>query len=179
MTSYEKLLSVINGVLPEERPVAPEVFGLTARINGYNVFQYVSDGSVIAESQLKAREAIGYDILFAFADLSVEAEALGCTLHYEEDAYPFIEKHVLRDMYDIKELKFPDPSKDGRMPVLLKACRWLREAAGNECLIAACVLGPLTIASQLMGLERFLYQLADGPERVEQLLDFTEEVAIR
>ena len=178
MTSYERLLTTINGNFPDSPPVAPEVFGVTARLNGYRISQYVTDGRIIAESQLKAREAIGYDILFAFADLSVEAEALGCTLRYDDDAYPSVKEHILQNIEDVKGLKLPDPLNDSRMPVVIEACRQLRESAGNECVIAACVMGPVSIASQIMGLESFLYQLVDNPDGINQVLDFTEKVAI-
>lgn len=178
MTSYERLLTAVNGGIPDRLPVAPEVFGITARLNGYRIYQYVTDGKIIAGSQLKTREAIGYDILFAFADLSVEAEALGCTLHYEDDAYPSVKEHILQDIGDVKELKLPNPLKDGRMPVVIEACRRLRESVGNECVIAACVMGPVSIAAQIMGIEGFLYQLVDNPDGVNQLLDFTEKVAV-
>ena len=178
MTSYERLRSAIEGRMPDRTPVAPEVFGVTARLNGYRISDYVRDGRVIAESQLKARKDIGYDVLFAFADLSVEAEALGCTLHYEEDAYPSVQQHILRDVKDLKESGLPNPLKAGRMPVVIEACRRLRESVGNECLIAACVMGPVSIASQIMGIETFLYQLVDKPDGINKVLDFTEDVAI-
>ena len=179
MTSYERLMNAVTGGLTDRTPIAPEIFGLTARLNGYKISQYVKNGRVIAESQLKARESIGYDILFAFADLSVEAEALGCLLHYEEDAYPSIRQHIIRDLGDLKDLRLPDPLRDGRMPVVIEACARLRESVKNECIIAACVMGPVSIASQIMGIEKFLYQLVDNPDEMTRVLDFTEKVAAR
>lgn len=178
MTSYERLLTAVNGGLPDRPPVAPEVFGVTARLNGYRISQYVTDGFIIAQSQLKARKGIGYDILFAFADLSVEAEALGCTLRYEDDAYPSVITNILQSIEDVDDLTLPNPLKQGRMPVVIEACRRLRESVGNECLIAACVMGPASIAAQIIGLEKFLYLLVDNPDGVNKVLDFTENVAI-
>lgn len=178
MTSYERLLTAINGGFPDRPPVAPEVFGVTARLSGYSISQYVTDGKIIAESQLKSRRTIGYDILFAFADLSVEAEAIGCPLRYEDNAYPSVKEHILQNIEDVKELKIPNPLKDGRMPVVIEACKRLRESVGNECVIAACVMGPMSIASQIMGLEAFLYKLVDNSDGINQVLDFAEKVAI-
>lgn len=178
MTSYERLLSAVNGKRPDRTPVAPQVFGNAAKLMGHSLREYVSDGRVLAGSQLKVREAVGYDILFAFADLNIEAEALGCGLRYEDDAYPSIVKHLLTAPDDRNDIPMPDPSASGRMPVMLEACTRLREAVGNECIISACVTGPVTIASQLTGIEPFLYQLADSPVEVNSLLDFTESVAI-
>ena len=105
MTSYERLMNAVTGGLTDRTSIAPEIFGLTARLNGYKISQYVKNGRVIAESHLNARESIGYDILFAFADLSVEAEALGCLLHYEEDAYPSI-SNTLFGTRRLKDLNF-------------------------------------------------------------------------
>ncbi|HSB34196.1 MAG TPA: uroporphyrinogen decarboxylase family protein, partial [Nitrospirota bacterium] len=149
-----------------------------ARLNGYRIADYVSDGGVIAESQLAARAELGYDILFAFADLSVEAEALGCVLQFEADAYPSVVRPCARDAKDALEMAMPDTAKDGRMPVVLDACRRLRESVHDDCVIAACVMGPVSIASQIMGLEPFLYLLADSSQEAERVLDITEKVAL-
>jgi uroporphyrinogen decarboxylase len=179
MTSYERFMAVLEGGPADRAPVAPAIFGVAARLNGYKLSEYVTSGKVIAETQLKAREQIGHDVLFAFADLSVEAEALGCILDYENDAYPSIRRYVLDDINEIDNIGPPDFSKNGRFPVVLEACSRMREAEGNNCLIAACVMGPLSIASQLIGLEKLLYLTVDNPEGVEHLLDFTEDVALR
>ncbi|GAB4410242.1 MAG: uroporphyrinogen decarboxylase family protein [Thermodesulfovibrionales bacterium] len=176
MIALERVMSVFERTPPDVRPVVPEVFGVTARLNGYRVYQYVTDSKVLAESQIRTRKEMGYDALFAFADLLVEAEAIGCRLHYNDDAYPYIIDPVLKDIDSVEYLVNPDPVKDGRMPVLLEAARVLREHADDECLVAACVVGPITIAAHLMGLETFLYKLIDEPEKVNRLLDFTEEV---
>jgi len=176
MTSCERVMSILRGNTPDMRPVVPQVFGVTARLNGYRVYQYVTDGKVLAECQIRMRNEMGYDILFAFADLLVEAEAIGCKLHYNEDAYPHLLAPVLQDLDSLKELPLPLPERDGRMPVLLEAARLLREHVRNECIIAACVVGPITLASHLIGIERFLYKLIDEPEKVKDLLDYTEKV---
>jgi uroporphyrinogen decarboxylase len=182
MTSYERLLNAVTGGTPDRIPVAPEIFGVSARLNGRRISEYVRDSGVIADSQLRLRKEIGYDILFAFADLSVEAEALGCGLQYEEDAYPSVEERILKNANEAGEFiagrGLPDPSKDGRMPVVLDACRILRESVKDECVIAACVMGPVSIAAQIMGIENLLYQLVDNPDGVSKILDFTEKTAI-
>ena len=51
--------------------------------------------------------------------------------------------------------------------------------AGDEVLVVGCVLGPMTVAVQLLGIESALYLAIDHPERFAGLLDFAAEVAIR
>jgi len=178
MTSYERLLNAVCGRPCDRTPVAPQLFGNAARLNGHCLQEYVTDGRVLAESQLKLRNDIGHDILFAFADLNIEAEALGCVLRYEKDSYPSIEKHVLASVCDIAGIEIVAPSHSGRMPVVLEACTRLRESAGDDCVVTACVMGPISIASQLMGIEAFLYRLADAPVEVNSVLDLAEHVAV-
>jgi len=174
----ERIMTTINGDKPDQVAVAPELFGITAKLNGKSIHEYVTDGKVIADAQLKAHSEIGNDVVFAFADLSVEAEAIGCKLRYEKDAYPSVDEVALRDLKDVKDLRLPDPLKDGRMPVVLEACRLMREQLKDSCPIVACVMGPFSLASQLLGIEHLLYQIVDNPEGVQRLLDFTEKVAI-
>lgn len=176
MTSFDRVMAVFKGDTHDIRPVMPEVFGVAARLNGYSIYQYVTDGKVLARSQIMTQKEMGYDVLFGFADLLVEAEAAGCKLKYNEDAYPFIIEPVLNDLDMVRELKLPDPERDGRMPVLIEATRILREYAGDSCLIASCVVGPITIAAHLVGLEKFLYSIIDKPEKVNVLMDYTEMV---
>ena len=45
--------------------------------------------------------------------------------------------------------------------------------------MVGCVLGPLSLAMQLLGAEAALFQAIDHPEAFGDLLDFTTEVAIR
>ncbi|MDX9713822.1 MAG: uroporphyrinogen decarboxylase family protein [Dissulfurispiraceae bacterium] len=177
MTSYERLLTAATGGVPDRTPVAPEVFGVAGRLNGHTIYEYIHNSRVLSESQLRLRAAAGYDIVFAFSDLSVEAEALGCELDFHDDSYPAIKNPILKDLRDIKTIQLPVPGVAGRMPVVLDAARHLRESLGNDCLVAACVMGPVSLASQLMGLENFMYLLADNPKGVEKVLDLATGVA--
>lgn len=178
MTSYERMLLAAGGGIPDRLPVAPQLFGVAARLNGHTIKAYVTDGALIATCQMRLREELGHDILFASADLSVEAEALGCLLRYGDDAYPAVQEPVLGNVRDIGALRHPDPVAAARMPVVLEACARLREAVGDECLVASCVMGPLSIAAQIMGIEKFIYSLVDAPDAVAQVLDFTERVSV-
>ena len=65
------------------------------------------------------------------------------------------------------------------MPEMLKALRILRRNLGEEVLVVGCVLGPLTLASQLLGAEAALYLAIDDPEKFGRLIDFSTEVITR
>jgi uroporphyrinogen decarboxylase len=120
-----------------------------------------------------------YDAVFALMDTSVETEAVGSILTYPRDQYPYVKSYALSDAENLEGLSVPDPQQAGRMPELLKAARLLRREVGDDVLVMGCVLGPMTVAIQLLGAEKTLYLAIDHPERFARLLDFSTEVAIR
>jgi uroporphyrinogen decarboxylase len=112
-------------------------------------------------------------------DTSVETEAVGSILTFPRDQYPYVKSYALTDVENLEGLSVPDPQQAGRMPELLKAARILRQEVGDEVLVVGCVLGPMTVAMQLLGAEKALYQAIDHPDRFADLLDFAAEIAIR
>jgi uroporphyrinogen decarboxylase len=112
-------------------------------------------------------------------DTSVETEALGSVLTYRTDKYPSVRTYAFSDGADLERFSIPDPHRAGRMPELLEAARILRREVGDDVLVVGCVLGPMTLATQLLGIETALYLAIDEPERFSRLLEFATETVIR
>ena len=55
----------------------------------------------------------------------------------------------------------------------------MRRELGDRVLVVGCVLGPLTLTVQLLGLETALYLAIDDAPRLERILDFSTEVLLR
>jgi uroporphyrinogen decarboxylase len=100
-------------------------------------------------------------------------------LTYPRDQYPHVKSYALSDPDNLEELSVPDPRRAGRMPELLKAAEILGREVGDGVLVVGCVVGPMTVASQILGMETALYLAIDHPDRFARLLDFAVEVAIR
>ncbi|MCP4412253.1 MAG: uroporphyrinogen decarboxylase [Gammaproteobacteria bacterium] len=178
MKSIDRIAAAIDFEKTDRVPVIPEIFGHAAHIAGVQLDKYIRNGKLIAECQIQALDHYGGDAVFAIMDLNVETEAMGSVLTYSHDSYSTIETYALSERTDIAKLSVPDPIRSGRMPELLKAINLLRTEVGNETLVAGCALGPLTLAAQLMSLEKTLYLAIDRPEIFNQLLDFTTELCI-
>jgi uroporphyrinogen decarboxylase len=160
-------------------PVIAQVFGHTAILAGKTIGDYVKSGSLLADCQLGALERYGYDAVFAVMDVNVETEALGSGLVYRSHDYPYVRDHAFSKTTNLEAVSMPDPHTAGRMPEILEALRIMRREAGNDVLIVGCVLGPMTLATQLVGIEEALYYAVDDPEGFESLLDFSTKVVIR
>lgn len=179
MNSLERIVAAVNFQEHDRVPVVPLVFGHAAILGGIPLQQYLTDGETLARCQLGSLGRYGYDAVFAFMDACVEAEAMGAAIVSREGMYPTIGRYVVDSAADIEHLSVPDPQAAGRMPEVLKAASLLKQEVGSEVLVAGLVLGPATLALQLMGPEKALFLAADDPAGFAALLDFCTGVAIR
>lgn len=177
MNSFERIRAVIQFREYDRVPVIPEMIGVTATIAGVSPRDYVRSGQVMADCQLEALRKIKYDAVFAIADLCVEAEALGCSLFYPEDNYPYVKKIILHNPGAIKKIGIPNPHSDGRLPEILKAVRILKQEVGGSVPVFAHVIGPITLAARIMDVEKMLYLIVDNPDKFRDLLNFCQQVS--
>lgn len=178
MTSLKRIEATVRFQSVDRPPVIPQIFGHSAILNKVPLGRYVRDGNLIAECQIKALQRYGHDAVFALMDVCVETEAIGSELIYRENIYPAVKSHILDRVASVDSLHVPNPYKDGRMPELLRATTILRERLKDQVLVVGCVLGPMTLAVQLAGMQRALDLAIDQPDYFEKLLDFAVEVII-
>ncbi len=170
---------MVNFGTPDRVPVIAQVFGHAATISSVSLGEYVRNGDLLARCQIRALEHYGYDAVFALMDVCVETEAVGSNLIYRANQYPDIKSYALSKDTNLDTLTIPDPHEAGRMPELLKAVKILRHELRDDVLVVGCVLGPITLATQLLDIESALYLAIDDSEGFAHLLDFATEVIIR
>jgi uroporphyrinogen decarboxylase len=178
MNSLDRIQAALSFGKPDRVPVIAQVFGHAAVLSDVSLGAYVRDGELLANCQLKALSRYGYDAVFALMDSGVETEAVGSSLTYRTDMYPYVEQYAIADAREVDKFSMPDPRRSGRMPEVLKAAQVLRRELQDEVLIVGCVLGPMTLAMQLMGPEKTLFLAADEPDLFAGVLDFALEVAV-
>lgn len=179
MLPVERLCRTINH-LPCDRPsVIPQIFAHAAMVAGLKVDDYLGSPETAARCQLAAWRHYGLDAVFAVIDLTIEAEALGGTVMRHSGLYPAISTPPFSSDQDFTAIKVPDPNKAGRLPGVLEMIGKLRAGVGEKAAVIGLVQGPMTLAVQLVGMERTLFLAADDTERFLQLLDYTTEISRR
>jgi uroporphyrinogen decarboxylase len=179
VNSLQRIAATIQFDGADRVPVIAQVFGHAARLAGVPLDDYVRDGETLARCQLNALQQYGYDAVFSVMDTNVETEAAGSVLRYPGNQYSVIERYALSNGADWTGLAVPDPLRDGRMPELLKALTILRHELRDDVAVIGCILGPFTLATQLLGLEQTLYLAIDDPPTLSLLMDFATETVIR
>ncbi|WP_456474938.1 MtaA/CmuA family methyltransferase [Candidatus Pyrohabitans sp.] len=131
-----------------------------------------TDARMMATLACSTYELFGFECAVVPFDLCVEAEALGCEVNYyagkQNILYPTIKTKVLRVG---EELSIPENLLErGRIPLVEEAISLCREKLKGEVAVGSYVLGPFTLAGQLIDLNDLLKSSFKKPEQVKALL---------
>lgn len=187
LTSRDRVKKAIEFIKPDVVPVAPYMGNYGARLGGVSLSVYCQDGEKMAEAQYTAWEKLGQDVVVAQSDNYYIAQGFGMEVDFHHDSTPTFKKPAINELEDINKLKVPNPLTDGRMPVYLKAINLLSKKLKEKVAIRGTGTGPFSLASHLMGTERFLLELAyaqrdpegERAKLLRLLMDMTTEALIR
>lgn len=179
MTSLDIVLESLNLGHPSRIPVVPLVGIHSAKLARISVSDALRDGEKMAKAELFALNRYGYDGIFPFMDLTVEAEAMGCEIYEREGEIPAVAKPIVKEPENIEKLEVPDPQRDGRFPVFLKAVEEMSEKVGRDVTVCAYITGPFTLASHLMGIKQVFINCIRSPETLNELLKVATSVSMR
>jgi len=138
------------------------------------------DAREMADTAATSHTLYGFDCVVVPYDLGVEAEALGAKLNTYADAedllYPTLrEKPVTR----ADDIRVPDDLENAaRIPVVCEALRLLKAELGDRAAVGTYVLGPFTLAGQIMDLNRLLKMPLREADEVARILSRLSEVII-
>lgn len=110
---------------------------------------------------------------------NVEAEAMGCeVVYFEDNSVPAIVDSFIERPEDITKLHIPNPEADGRMPVYLEVAEALGKELGPEMILRGAVTGPYSMASAIMGAEKFIMANIEQPGFCEELVRFCARATV-
>jgi uroporphyrinogen decarboxylase len=187
MKPLERIRRAIAHQPIDRLPVGPYLANWTASFAGVPLSTYCTDARQMAAVQLAAWERVGQDVIFPDADNYYLAEGFGCVSCLYEDNFPALERPALERPQQVFDLAVPDPYRDGRMPVYLEATQRIAEQVGDQAVIRVPGTGPFAVASYLIGIEQFLFEVGriqqgrdlSNAAAVERMLDLAAEAVMR
>lgn len=177
MTGKEILLNAIAGKETERPAWVPFVGCHGGFLIGKSAKEYLKSAELVVEGLKKAKSLYKPDGLPVMFDLQIEAEILGCDLHWADEVPPAVTSHPLAagrktaDLPEITETK-------GRFPVVVNALEVLKKEMGDDTALYGLICGPFTLALHLLGNEIFL-DMYDEEEKVLEVIDYCAEVCIK
>jgi uroporphyrinogen decarboxylase len=152
-----------------------------ARLAGRSLREYTTDPQVLAVCVLRYYEQFRPDAVWLSADTWVTAEALGAAVQFPGDDQPLCGtgEPLVQCAADLDRIPAPDPSSQGRWPLMLDALQRIRRGLGDDVFLVACFdQYPFSLACALLGAEQAMLRLSDDRPLVEAVMERGVEAAV-
>ncbi|MBN1266621.1 MAG: uroporphyrinogen decarboxylase family protein [Anaerolineales bacterium] len=155
-------------------PIIP-LLGFPGRqITNSSIKQNVFNSGVHFLSLLELVDRFQPDAIFPMMDLTLEANALGASVRYHLMAPPSVDDFLITSEEDMEKVYPVDILRDGRINVFLDTMRLM--SAHFTIPAAGYVIGPYTLASQLMGASQAAKAVIKKQDFLEKVLAFSTHV---
>lgn len=179
MNSKQRCLAALNGQGADKVPVFPLLMFFAADRAGITYRDFATNGSAMAQAQLKVREQFGIDAVTACSDAFRISADLGGEMVYPEENPPHLAKPIVKSQTDLERLSKPDVSKSGsRMADRTAAVLEMVKAAGDECFVLGWVDMPFAEACSVCGVGEFMIMLYEMPVLAHKILEFLTQIVI-
>ncbi len=186
MNSRERVLKLFAGEQVDRLPCFSGMGNVTTeglKSLGQKFAATHLDAKMMAAAAASTCKLFGFESAVAPFDLCIEAEALGCEInvyaHSEDLLYPTIKKKLIHNEAEMEIHIPPDLTKRGRVPLMTEAIGTLKKEIGSEAVVGSYVLGPFTLAGQVMELNDLLKLSFKKPDKIGKLLDRLSDVIIQ
>lgn len=144
---------------------------------GYTVKQAVTDGQKHAEAIQKLNEIYPAAACTVIMDLTVEAEAFGAKVAFEENEVPNVIGRLVSDRTSIEALEIPS-LETARVPQYLGANKLAAKCITDKPVFGGCI-GPFSLAGRLFDMSEMMMALYMEPETIRLLLEKCNEFILR
>ena len=155
LTPRQIIKVLLRGERPQRPLLLPIIFSLGAKLENLSLRDFQSNPTKIAKALMQIRNFLKVDGLACYFDPFLEAEALGCGLHWQAEGPPTLTSPPFSGVDELRrKLCAPgEISGRGRIPVAREVVKRLKLMLKDEPALAVGVSGPLALAAQLQGRE--------------------------
>lgn len=158
--------------VPDRIPVFAQLHEFAMAQLGVPAQEFYTRPDLLVPGILEVQKRYGIDVPSVGFDVyNIEAEALGQKVVFPERSVPDIDRRqpLIREPSDLERIRTPDFERDGRFQFVCKVQSLFRELTGLEPTLNFCA--PFTLAANLRGIERLLYDIYDAPQFARDLLE--------
>lgn len=182
MNSFQRCMAAVTFQTTDRVPTDLHNFMMCAKESGDNFGEYVLNPKKMADMQIQLWAEFGQDMLLVENGTASLAQALGCGIAYRKDAPPVAHKAAIHSLNELYQLRLTDNILDAPLiKANIETVRLLKQELGDDVFIMGRAdQGPLSLASQLYGMDRLLMDLADEEceESIHQLLEVCAQASI-
>ncbi len=172
MTSYERVMSALEGKKPDRVPVVPFVREWCSTQAGIEFIEELESVEKHVYSQTYAVSQFGYDSVWDLFACHSESEAMGSVLKIAKGFPPSILTPAVEDYKrDLPKLKLFDPYQNKRLSMILEGIRRLKSRFNGEIPVIGYIQAPLRHTSMLRGSEKVMRDMFKEKENLRELLE--------
>lgn len=175
MTSMERMIAFAKGEEIDRIPCSISTGETMASFIGINTKEYYYSAEKMVELELALYERFEADGVRISTTLRGIGEAMGSKLHYPDNSIHLLETPAISHVKDIVNLVPSNPEKDGRLPIVLKALKLLKEKIGNKAKVGVGLTGPFSTAASVVGTENLLKWMIKYPKEIHILMEIITE----
>jgi uroporphyrinogen decarboxylase len=174
MNSYERVMAVIGGEIPDRVPVIPASREWCIRQAGFKFRECMESPEKYVFAQYYCAKKFKYDAVWDLFAIHAESEALGSRLQIAEDIPPSVIAPIVQDYKaDLPRIGLPNPHKDGRLPKMLAIIRRLKDLCQDHIPVLGYCQAPFRHAAMLRGLDNVLRDTKRNRENLKELLEIS------
>jgi len=157
---------VLNSRIRQAMPIAiyPGI-----HLTGASVKDIVTSASSQFEAQTALHERYNTRIVLTGMDLSVEAEAFGCTVKMLENEIPTVIGRLIENTDSIDTIEIPTVGEN-RTGIYLDVAGRLKSLP-EQPIVLGGVIGPFSLAGRLFGISELLELTIESPHHLHDLLE--------
>ncbi len=172
-SAMDRFNDALRGKPKDHVPLFPMIAGWAAvNFSDLPLSKLALDPKGIVDVQIRAKESMEYDALWAYADPLYIPEAFGCRVRFLETG-PIVDPipMTITSMKDIAGLPSPDARREGRLPVILEAVKDLSKYGGGDLPVLGLFEGSFTTTCRILEPELIMRMVYKNPAVLEALLD--------
>ncbi len=175
MTPKERMAAFSKGIEIDRIPCTPHMGVTMAPFINIPLKEYYHSAERMAELELALFKRLRHDGVSVSATLRGVAEAMGSKMYYPENNISLMEAPAINKVDEIENLKPSNPEKDGKLPLVLRAVKIIKDSIGREVNVGAGLAGPFSTAASVVGTENLLKWMLKYPDKVHILMEIVTE----
>jgi uroporphyrinogen decarboxylase len=175
----------LDGRRPGAIPFVPAVYEHKAWFIGKTPSEVCRDEDLLVDASIAEEEALRPDGMIVGIDVyNIEAEAVGCAVTYPAAGATGIPAlapggEALGEDAPVEGLRLPDPGRDGRMPMMIRATERIHAIAGSRLCVMAAATAPFSLAASIAGPSNLFMAMVSDPGRAGEIIEFSTRVVER
>lgn len=168
MTPLERVRLLFQGEAIDRPPVDLFLSDIKAKFIGRSISEYWWSEEDLVLGEIVSFNRFGMDFVGVGPSLYAAAEAMGTRLKYSGNLPVTVESYALGSIEEVGSLDAFQMTKHLR--IFYRAVQRLRDIFDNLCPVVVSLPGPMTMASLLLGTEKFLKDMRKKPAETELLI---------